>query len=218
MRDGLRALTSRGRSFLASGIAALLMAFLLGENDLFRIGVLVAALPLLAALVVARTRYRLSCARRLDPARAEVVVIPPFTDLRSVQTCVDGDKLTIGYGAQDVSPHESGAYTGDISAGMLAKLGCSYVLAGHSERREIHGEDDAAVNAKAKATLAAGMTPLVCVGEGLEGCSPGDQGMCGATACTRDLAPYCSCNNTEFQASGTCPNRQFAHRGPCEVE
>jgi triosephosphate isomerase (TIM) len=106
--------------------------------------------------------------KKHDPAKAEVVVIPPFTDLRSVQTCVDGDKLSIGYGAQDVSPHESGAYTGDISAGMLAKLGCSYVLAGHSERREIHGEDDAAVNAKAKATLAAGMTPLVCVGEGLE--------------------------------------------------
>jgi uncharacterized protein (DUF58 family) len=68
----MRALTSRGRSFLASGLAALLMAFLLGENDLFRIGVLVTALPLLAAMVVARTRYRLSCARRLDPARAEV--------------------------------------------------------------------------------------------------------------------------------------------------
>ncbi|AQZ64818.1 unnamed protein product [[Actinomadura] parvosata subsp. kistnae] len=72
MRAGLKALTSRGRSFLASGIAALLMAFLLGENDLFRIGVLVTALPLLAAMVVARTRYRLSCARRLDPPRAEV--------------------------------------------------------------------------------------------------------------------------------------------------
>ncbi|MEV0202778.1 DUF58 domain-containing protein [Nonomuraea sp. NPDC050691] len=72
MRAGLRALTARGRSFLASGVAALLMAVLLGENDLFRIGVLVAALPLLAAMVVARTRYRLSCARRLDPARAEV--------------------------------------------------------------------------------------------------------------------------------------------------
>ncbi|SDM01518.1 Uncharacterized conserved protein, DUF58 family, contains vWF domain [Nonomuraea maritima] len=72
MSAGLRALTSRGRSFLASGIAALVMAVLLGENDLFRIGVLVTALPLLAAMVVARTRYRLSCARRLDPPRAEV--------------------------------------------------------------------------------------------------------------------------------------------------
>ena len=72
MREGMRALTSRGRSFLASGVAALLMALLLGENDLFRIGVLITALPLLAAMVVARTRYRLSCARRLDPPRAEV--------------------------------------------------------------------------------------------------------------------------------------------------
>ncbi len=57
-----------------------------------------------------------------------------------------------------------------------------------------------------------------CVGEGLEGCSPGAQGVCGTAACTRDLAPYCSCNNTEFRASGTCPNRQFAYRGPCEGE
>ena len=68
--------------------------------------------------------------KKHDPARAEVVVIPPFTDLRSVQTCVDGDKLAIGYGAQDVSSQEKGAYTGEISAGMLAKLGVSYVLVG----------------------------------------------------------------------------------------
>ncbi|MFI6905454.1 DUF58 domain-containing protein [Nonomuraea sp. NPDC050394] len=72
MRTGLRALTARGRSFLAAGLAALLMALLLGEHDLLRIGVLVTALPLLAAMVVARTRYRLSCARRLSPSRAEV--------------------------------------------------------------------------------------------------------------------------------------------------
>ncbi|QIK66335.1 triose-phosphate isomerase [Nocardioides sp. HDW12B] len=106
--------------------------------------------------------------KKHDHAKAEVVVIPPFTDLRSVQTCVDGDKLAIRYGAQDVSAHEKGAYTGEISAGMLAKLGVSYVLAGHSERREYHAEGDDLVNAKAKATIAAGMTPLVCVGEGLE--------------------------------------------------
>lgn len=56
-----------------------------------------------------------------------------------------------------------------------------------------------------------------CVGEGLEGCSPGDQGTCGTAACTKDLATYCSCNATEFRASGTCPNRQFAYRGPCEA-
>ncbi|AWS42060.1 DUF58 domain-containing protein [Streptosporangium sp. 'caverna'] len=72
MTSGLKALTARGRSFLASGIAALLCAFILGEHDLLRIGVLILSLPLLAALVVARTRYRLSCARRLDPPRAEL--------------------------------------------------------------------------------------------------------------------------------------------------
>jgi triosephosphate isomerase (TIM) len=98
----------------------------------------------------------------------EVVVLPPFTAIRSVQTLVDGDRLLIGYGAQDLSPHRGGAYTGDISGPMLAKLGCSYVVVGHSERRQYHHEDDALVNAKAKAALANEITPIVCVGEGLE--------------------------------------------------
>src|SRR3954463_12182902 len=102
--------------------------------------------------------------KKHDFARAEVVVVPPFTDLRSVQTLVDGDRLEIRYGAQDVSPHDDGAFTGDISAAMLAKLGCSYVVVGHSERREHHGESDETVNAKARKTIAAGMTPIVCVG------------------------------------------------------
>ena len=106
--------------------------------------------------------------KRHDYAKAEVVVVPPFTDLRSVQTCVDGDRLQIGYAAQDVSMHDSGAYTGEISAGMLSKLGCSYVVVGHSERREYHSESDDVVNAKAHKALAAGMVPIVCVGEGLE--------------------------------------------------
>ena len=97
----------------------------------------------------------------------EVVVLPPFTAIRSVQTLVDGDKLLIGYGAQDLSVHPAGAYTGEISGPMLAKLGCSYVVVGHSERRQYHHEDDALVNAKAKAALANSMTPIVCVGEGL---------------------------------------------------
>jgi len=98
----------------------------------------------------------------------EVVVLPPFTDLRSVQTLVDGDKLKIKYGAQDLSPHAKGAYTGDISGPMLAKLGCSYVLAGHSERRQYHHEDDAVVNRKVRAALAVSITPILCVGESLE--------------------------------------------------
>jgi len=106
--------------------------------------------------------------KRHDYGRVEVVVVPPFTDLRSVQTLVDGDRLAIRYGAQDVSVHESGAYTGEVSAAMLAKLGCSYVVVGHSERRQHHGETDDVVSAKAHAAHAAGMTPIVCVGEGLE--------------------------------------------------
>ena len=106
--------------------------------------------------------------KKHDFGRVEVVVVPPYTDLRSVQTLVDGDRMQIRYGAQDVSVHDDGAYTGEISAAMLAKLGCSYVVVGHSERREHHGEDDALVNAKAHKALAAGMTPIVCVGEPLE--------------------------------------------------
>ncbi|MBI3688693.1 MAG: triose-phosphate isomerase [Actinobacteria bacterium] len=98
----------------------------------------------------------------------EVVVLPPFVDLRSVQTLIDGDRLPMGYGAQDVSAHASGAYTGEISASMLAKLGCSYVVVGHSERREHHGEDDRLVNAKVKAAYQHGITPILCVGERLD--------------------------------------------------
>jgi triosephosphate isomerase (TIM) len=98
----------------------------------------------------------------------DVVVLPPFTALRSVQTLVTGDNLEIGYGAQDLSPHDSGAYTGDISGVMLAALACQYVTVGHSERRAIHGEDDALVAAKAQAALRHGLVPIVCVGEGLD--------------------------------------------------
>ncbi|MEO6881301.1 MAG: triose-phosphate isomerase [Mycobacteriaceae bacterium] len=99
--------------------------------------------------------------------KVDVTVIPPFTDLRSVQTLVDADKLLLTYGAQDLSPHPSGAHTGDVSGAMLAKLGCSYVVVGHSERRSDHLEDDALVAAKAAAALAHGITPIVCVGEDL---------------------------------------------------
>jgi triosephosphate isomerase len=106
--------------------------------------------------------------KKHDYSRVEVVVVPPYTDIRSVQTLVDGDRLPIRYAAQDVSEHDGGAYTGEISAAMLAKLGCSYVVVGHSERREYHGESDELVSRKAHKALAAGMTPIVCVGEGLE--------------------------------------------------
>ena len=105
---------------------------------------------------------------RKDFDAVEVAVLPPFTALRSVQTLVQADKLTVSYGAQDISPHDKGAYTGDVSGPMLAKLGCHYALAGHSERRQYHHEDDALVSAKAQAAVRAGLTPIVCVGEPLE--------------------------------------------------
>jgi triosephosphate isomerase len=103
-----------------------------------------------------------------DYEAVEVVVLPPYTDLRSVQTLVDGDKLLIRYGAQDVSEHDNGPHTGDVSAAMLAKLSCSYVVVGHSERRQHHGESDDLVAAKTRATLAADMVPILCIGESLE--------------------------------------------------
>ncbi|KTR85824.1 triose-phosphate isomerase [Leucobacter chromiiresistens] len=105
---------------------------------------------------------------RHDFSAAEVAVFPPFTDLRSVQTLLAADKLSLTLGAQDVSPHESGAYTGDISAAMLAKLDVTYALVGHSERRHGHGESDETVGRKARAAQAAGMVPMICVGETAE--------------------------------------------------
>jgi triosephosphate isomerase len=102
-----------------------------------------------------------------DFAAVDVAVLPPFTALRSVQTLIEGDKLQLTFGAQDISAHDAGAYTGEVSGRMLAKLGCHYVLAGHSERRQYHCEDDAVVNAKVKAALRAEITPVLCVGEPL---------------------------------------------------
>ncbi len=103
-----------------------------------------------------------------DFGAVEVAVLPPFTDLRSVQTLVEGDKLSVRYGAQDLSVHDSGAYTGEISGAFLAKLGCTYVTIGHSERREYHAETDEVVNAKVKAAYRHGLTPILCCGEGLD--------------------------------------------------
>jgi triosephosphate isomerase len=99
---------------------------------------------------------------------AEVVVLPPFTALRSVQTLVTGDKLAVGYGAQDLSAEDSGAFTGEISGIMLAAMACQYVAVGHSERRALHGEDDALVARKVQAALRHGLVPILCVGEGLD--------------------------------------------------
>ena len=105
---------------------------------------------------------------RHDFDTVEVAVLPPFTDIRSVQTLVDADKLAIRYGAQDVSSHDSGAYTGEISPTFLTRLGCTYVLVGHSERRQYHGEDEAVTNAKVRSALAHELVPVLCVGEELE--------------------------------------------------
>ncbi|GAA0935451.1 triose-phosphate isomerase [Actinocorallia libanotica] len=110
-----------------------------------------------------------------DYDAVDVAVLPPFTDIRSVQTLVEADRLKIAYGSQDVSAHASGAYTGEISGAMLAKLKCSYATIGHSERRQYHHETDALVNAKTKAALANGLIPIVCVGEGLDVRKAGEQ-------------------------------------------
>ncbi|MFT4227626.1 triose-phosphate isomerase [Micropruina sp.] len=112
---------------------------------------------------------------KYDASKSEAAVIVPFTDLRTVQTLIEGDKLPLKFGAQDVSVHASGAYTGEISAAMLAKLNCGYVVIGHSERRDYHGETDELINEKTKVVQAAGMTPIVCVGEKLDVRKEGNQ-------------------------------------------
>lgn len=118
-----------------------------------------------AIQMVQKLSYRLE---RADTERVEVVVAPPFTSLRSVQTVIEADRLPIGLGAQHCDWRESGAYTGEISAPMLAKLGVGWVIAGHSERRAHFGETDETVNLRSKAILGSGMHPIVCVGETLD--------------------------------------------------
>jgi triosephosphate isomerase len=110
-----------------------------------------------------------------DFSEVEVAVLPAFTSIRSVQTLVDADQLSICYGGQDLSAHTDGAYTGEIAGSMLAKLGATYVAVGHSERRQFHAEDDSVVNAKVKAAFAAGLVPILCIGEGLDIRKAGDQ-------------------------------------------
>ena len=100
-----------------------------------------------------------------DYDAVEVGVMVPFTDIRSVQTLTDADKIRIVYGSQDISAHDSGAYTGEISGAMLAKLGCTYAVVGHSERRAYHHEDDAVVNSKVVAAFRHDLVPILCIGE-----------------------------------------------------
>ncbi|MDR1392519.1 MAG: triose-phosphate isomerase [Bifidobacteriaceae bacterium] len=119
-----------------------------------------------ATATVQRLHWALQDAN-FDFNAVEVAVLPPFTDLRSVQTLVDADKMSIVYGGQDVSINPAGAYTGEISARMLVKLGCKYVVVGHSERRQFHGETDKLIGGKAMAAVLSGITPIVCVGEAL---------------------------------------------------
>ncbi len=110
-----------------------------------------------------------------DFGTVEVAVLPPFTDLRTVQTMVEGDKLDIKYGAQDISVYDDGAYTGEVSGPMLSKLGCTYVVIGHSERREYHKETDELLNAKVVAAYRNGLTPILCCGESLDVRKAGNQ-------------------------------------------
>lgn len=131
-----------------------------------------------------------------DYDACDVVVLAPFTDLRSIQVLVDADKLKIGYGSQDISAHEKGAYTGEVSGAMLAKLGCSYAVVGHSERRQYHGETNEVINAKALAALANGITPIICYGEALEIREAGDQVMY-----SLDQVEKCLAGFTEEQAT-----------------
>lgn len=101
-----------------------------------------------------------------DTADQDAVVCPPFTALRSLQTLIQSDRMPIALGAQDCHPDPEGAHTGDVSAPMLARLDVRYVIVGHSERRLHHAEEDALVARKARAALAGGLRPIVCVGEG----------------------------------------------------
>ncbi len=110
-----------------------------------------------------------------DYDATDIAVLPPFTDLRTVQTVVDADRLRLLYGAQDISEHDSGAYTGEISGTMLNALGCSLVTVGHSERRQYHGETDEVVHAKAVAALRNQITPIICYGEPEEVRDAGEQ-------------------------------------------
>ncbi|HEX9695773.1 MAG TPA: triose-phosphate isomerase [Actinomycetota bacterium] len=118
-----------------------------------------------AIAIVQKVHYLL---RPQDLDAVDALVCPPFTALRAVQTIIDADNMRIVLGGQNCHWEKEGAFTGEVSASMLARLKCSYVIAGHSERRALFGETDEIVNKKAKAIFASEMTPIVCVGEQLD--------------------------------------------------
>lgn len=120
-----------------------------------------------AIAFVQKLHWALKEAKHLDGS-VEVGLFPPFTDLRTVQTLLDADKIPFALGAQDLSTKDSGAYTGEVSGAFLKKLNCAYVIIGHSERREYHGETDEVVAAKVQAALRHELVPVICVGETLE--------------------------------------------------
>ncbi|MFF2633696.1 triose-phosphate isomerase [Microbacterium sp. NPDC058021] len=120
-----------------------------------------------AIAFVQKLAWTLKDAKHEDGS-VEVAVFPPYTDLRAVQTLLDADKIAFALGAQDLSAHDSGAYTGEISGAFLTKLDCAYVIIGHSERRQYHAETDEVVAAKVQAALRHGLVPVICVGETAE--------------------------------------------------
>ena len=120
-----------------------------------------------AVALVQKLHWTLKDAKH-DADSVEVAVFPPFTDVRTVQTLLDADKIPFALGAQDLSAHDSGAYTGEVSGAFLAKLDCRYVIVGHSERREYHAESDEVVASKVQAALRHGLVPVICVGETAE--------------------------------------------------
>jgi triosephosphate isomerase len=120
-----------------------------------------------AVAFVQKLHWTLKDAKHEDGS-VEVAVFPPFTDLRTVQTLLDADKIPFRLGAQDLSAHDSGAYTGEVSGAFLSKLQCGYVIIGHSERRTLHGETDEQVAAKVTAALKHNIAPIICVGETAE--------------------------------------------------
>ncbi|MFB8892753.1 triose-phosphate isomerase [Microbacterium plantarum] len=120
-----------------------------------------------AVAFVQKLHWTLKDAKHEDDS-VEVAVFPPFTDLRTVQTLLDADKIAFALGAQDLSTKDSGAYTGEISGAFLKQLDCRYVIIGHSERREYHAETDEVVAAKVQAALRHGLSPVICVGETAE--------------------------------------------------